>query len=428
MGFQVWQNVLAIIDSYMTVSFLLKFNKYKLKEKKVFWLLAPVVLIITILTNNYFDLLTILNCIVVCIVFMQLCNFNTHFFRKILGCILFYATLMVNNTIMYLLYNLCYGYENELYYKMDITYVVMCIISKITLFIFLEIYIYIAGNIEEIDFVDNIRLPIVITIANIGAIATCMYFYLEKIINIKIVIIFIMISIVISLVVSYYMYAKLSLKSKLEIELQLEKQKILYEQKNYFNIKKQFDYINITKHDMKNHLAYIKYYITSNNNQMALNYINNYCDKMNLEVFFPLSNVTLNFIINYKVELAQKHDIQCEGYIENIKNIEIDKFDLCSLIGNLMDNAIEAEQKESKRKIIIRINRYAGYFVILIQNKIEKSVLNDNINLNTTKQDSNMHGYGIQQIKNIVERYNGLLDIYEKNNYFCVKCMLHIKN
>ena len=67
--------------------------------------------------------------------------------------------------------------------------------------------------------------------------------------------------------------------------------------------------------------------------------------------------------------------------------------------------------------------RKKGFDVIIIKNSIDESVLEKNPNLVTIKEEPN-HGYGMKQIKSIVEKYDGNIDIYEKNEMFIISIML----
>ena len=85
----------------------------------------------------------------------------------------------------------------------------------------------------------------------------------------------------------------------------------------------------------------------------------------------------------------------------------------------MLDNAIEACEKEAQPELYVSISRKRGYEVIFLKNKVEKSVLQQNPGLESTKEEKAVHGMGIQQIREIVERYEGMCDFFEEDGYFC---------
>ena len=57
--------------------------------------------------------------------------------------------------------------------------------------------------------------------------------------------------------------------------------------------------------------------------------------------------------------------------------------------------------------------------MILVKNKIARSVLEDNPDLLSDKEEKSQHGLGVKQIKALTEKYDGLCDFYEQDQYFC---------
>ena len=95
--------------------------------------------------------------------------------------------------------------------------------------------------------------------------------------------------------------------------------------------------------------------------------------------------------------------------------------ELCCVLGNLLDNAIEAELKNPKgqRNIDISVTMHEEVMEILIKNRILSSVLQANKDLKTTKTNLAQHGFGMQNIRDIVSKNDGYLDIYEEGEFFC---------
>lgn len=101
-----------------------------------------------------------------------------------------------------------------------------------------------------------------------------------------------------------------------------------------------------------------------------------------------------------------------------------EEYDIVMLFANLMDNAIEASKEVNSPRIDIAITTKMNYLSIVIGNKIEKSVLSVNSSLKTSKSNKEQHGFGIQSVKQIADKYYGMTDFYEQDNMFYADIML----
>ncbi len=92
---------------------------------------------------------------------------------------------------------------------------------------------------------------------------------------------------------------------------------------------------------------------------------------------------------------------------------------MCSLLGNIFDNAIEACRKvDEASEIYVDIHQRKGYINIIVKNTIQSPILKDNPELRTTKRQKDIHGYGIKAVKDIVERHNGMMELFEQDRLF----------
>lgn len=179
------------------------------------------------------------------------------------------------------------------------------------------------------------------------------------------------------------------------------------------------------KHDMRNHLMVIAMSLGNEKYDEARTYTAQILDKLNLEYsYIDSGNALLNYILNLKLQQAQQMQVHMQLQIENLKFQKIDSVDFSSLLTNLLDNAIHAAANSDKRQISVSISKKRGYEAISVRNSINSSVLAVNPDLHSTHAKPEKHGMGIKQIRAIIEKYNGLLDIYEEDLVFCVNVML----
>ena len=179
------------------------------------------------------------------------------------------------------------------------------------------------------------------------------------------------------------------------------------------------------KHDMRNHLMVIAMSLGNEKYDEARTYTAQILDKLNLEYsYIDSGNALLNYILNLKLQQAQQMQVHMQLQIENLKFQKIDSVDFSSLLTNLFDNAIHAAANSDKRQISVSISKKRGYEAISVRNSINSSVLAVNPDLHSTHAEPEKDAMGIKQIRAIIEKYNGLLDIYEEDLVFCVNVML----
>ena len=114
------------------------------------------------------------------------------------------------------------------------------------------------------------------------------------------------------------------------------------------------------------------------------------------------SNLTLDALLSLKKSEALQHGIKIKYEICDLENITVTDFDLCSVVSNLLDNAIRAAKETDEKHVGMVINKKLGRLIITVKNSslpVE--------NLSTTKNDKENHGMGIMQLNSIAEKYNG---------------------
>lgn len=189
-------------------------------------------------------------------------------------------------------------------------------------------------------------------------------------------------------------------------------------------VRKIQEQIRALKHDMKNHTLVILSYLEEQRIDEAKTYAGEILDKLNkMYTYVNVGNSLLNYIINNKLSKAKEQGLEIKAEIENLAFDYMEIVDFSALLNNLLDNAIYGALESGSKKIEVQIYTKKGFDIITVKNSIEESVLERNPEFASTKEEPG-HGYGMKQINSIVEKYNGTIDIYEKNNSFIVSIML----
>lgn len=212
-----------------------------------------------------------------------------------------------------------------------------------------------------------------------------------------------------------------------ELKNQKIQAQLQYQTQYAESVRQQEETVHKLRHDLKSTISALYGFIRDNNVPDMEKYLGNYTTQLAETASIVHTNQPfLNAILNTKLTYAKENGILCT-YHSPANLPDISGADYCSLFGNLLDNAIEAEMIEdiAKPEIHISIEFEADQLIIAVKNKINKSVLETNTNLHTTKTNSN-HGYGIPTIKSVIKHYDGTLDFYERNDFFIVRIILHI--
>lgn len=228
--------------------------------------------------------------------------------------------------------------------------------------------------------------------------------------------------------IMYFVVQQMSKDNQTKLEYELMKEKEKYSKESMEIIKRSNEELREFKHDLKNYLLPLQEAMeTMPQSEMAKVW-----EKINqkiedVQTLIQTGNSYVDSMINTKITLArsEKVDVKCTilSKMEGIDDLEF-----CTVFGNLMDNAIEAERKVTEKKeIIIFVEEKMGYLRLEIQNKIEKSVLNENSSLNTTKKDTSSHGIGHKSVKRTMQKVGGALKYYETGDLFCAEAVFPIK-
>ncbi|WP_243167910.1 sensor histidine kinase [Anaerocolumna cellulosilytica] len=190
---------------------------------------------------------------------------------------------------------------------------------------------------------------------------------------------------------------------------------------NYTNLSDLYKKNSSIYHDLKNHISILHQYLKNNESKQALNYIESIIEPIRLlDNTVNTENQILDILLNYKLTEANKHNIQVETNIERIGDIQIKDYDLCSIVSNIFDNAIEACHfvKNTQKWISIVMKKKNNMLILKVSNSSARKpkILNDMII--TSKEDKHLHGLGLWSIKSIVNEYEGLLDFNYNEDLF----------
>ena len=136
----------------------------------------------------------------------------------------------------------------------------------------------------------------------------------------------------------------------------------------------------------------------------------------------------LDFIINYKKQVMDKKGIMFQLELD-VYEYPFEETELGILLGNLLDNAIEACEKcePGKREIYLRIWNVRYMFMLKLVNSSSKSPIMNGQKFLTDKADKNAHGMGVELVRLILIKYGGDIDFQYDGEHFETKLIASIK-
>lgn len=138
-------------------------------------------------------------------------------------------------------------------------------------------------------------------------------------------------------------------------------------------------------------------------------------------------NTALDAILSTKVAIAENKGVAIEKKIQIPENIPIDPIDMCVIFGNALDNAIEACERVKNGHKSIKINIICKDEILLCKIVNTTSEVN-NCGFETSKEDKHNHGFGLENIKSTLAKYNSNLIIEKSEDEFSIKFLIFTKN
>ncbi len=247
---------------------------------------------------------------------------------------------------------------------------------------------------------------------------------------------FFLITAILLFIINYITY---SIYDKLSKQMDIEKKNLLYEQEinlcNKQSIERESAYQDTrrVRHDLNNYLLDLKLSLQQNQMSVALEKIDIILQQNRIyrNEICHSGNLAIDSLINHKFSFSQKKDIDFRCNVTCPSELPFNSADLCVMLGNLIDNSLEALSKlNSNNKFInIKINYSKEILTIVVENPFHGNIkINSKGDILTTKTDTYSHGLGITSIKRIVEKYNGELEILHNNGIFQASVLLYPLN
>lgn len=209
----------------------------------------------------------------------------------------------------------------------------------------------------------------------------------------------------------------------------LESQNQAY-QKQLEVLKQSEERFSAFRHDIRNHFTTLHLLSEQEGNGEVMQYVKQMERFVKSEGSFAATgNSLVDGLLNLKLGEAEtrlRAEVDCEVQVRQERII--DDIDMSILLGNLLDNALQAMEKvPCPKRLCFIMEERQGMLLIHVENNHKEIILEKDGNLMTTKLQKKNHGIGLKNVKRIVEKYHGTLQIDYDEQWFSIELMLFFK-
>lgn len=210
----------------------------------------------------------------------------------------------------------------------------------------------------------------------------------------------------------------------------IDKQIASYQQElietHYREVDNMYRQIRGWRHDYRNHIQTMKAYAAANDWEAIKKYLDLLDEDLTtVDTVIKTGNPMTDAILNSKISLAKSKDIKVVADANIPYKLKFSEIDLCCIIGNLFDNAIEASMKLPKEQRVIRVYmdlRNSQLYISFTNFTAEKKLKKEGNIFRTTKGEG--HGFGLVRIDAIVERLEGYISRNSEDGAFTTEILL----
>lgn len=242
----------------------------------------------------------------------------------------------------------------------------------------------------------------------------------------KILIILLMIAAASALAVTAFFAARRVLWNMIDRRIERFQSELI--EKQVREIQNMYRQVRGWRHDYRNHIQNMKIQLSEGNYERLSEYLNELADDLDtVDTVIKTGNVMADAILNSKLNTAKKLNVRLNVKANVPAELPMSDVELCSVLGNMLDNAVEScsALPEEKRFLRVYIGRLKGQFYLSVQNSAG-AVRKEKGAYLSTKDSVNNHGYGLFRIDRVVNKYGGYVNRQNEEGVFATELMIPI--
>lgn len=230
--------------------------------------------------------------------------------------------------------------------------------------------------------------------------------------------------------VAFYFYEVVTAYAVNKMEKQREEEKNRYYLRQLETMEAFSESMRSFRHDLKNHTIAMQAYLKNKQYDALEAYLTDtFIEKALSEESIHCGNTVVDSILNFKMYEAGNKGITLEAKVSIPPQLHISDSDLTVILGNLLDNAIEAVEPLTQERVIrLKISYQKGQLILSVKNPYKGELLKKGDQFITSKKDKELHGYGLSNVKHVVDKNGGTMRIQTEQQIFSVTMMLYDTN
>lgn len=192
-------------------------------------------------------------------------------------------------------------------------------------------------------------------------------------------------------------------------------------------MKESQELVNELRHDLKHHLIELGAMARANRSEQIVQYL----DDMKKFILNPAEQVSsgnqeVDGILNYLLKNVDKMLNQADIQIQIPSKRYEKNFDICVILGNLVENAVQAAKQSEEKYLLVHMQDSQGILTILVENSYSGQIKEEHNRFLTSKENSSLHGFGLESVKKVVAQNGGDIDISYTDKRFKAEVLLYL--
>ena len=422
----VFESLISLIDSILCIYFIMKFNNSSWKKSKFAIPAILVHFLITVVSDYFipqFSLALSVVLLALAILYaISVCK--KHYVRAIItACVYKMEFILLSSVLVTVLSFFYTGFNELLYGSHSIGRYIFVTLHKIALFALSNLLVHVFNKNSRLEMKTGIY-TLGISFLTILGLGTTIYIaitpgtdpFFNQVLIITIA--FVLINIIV-----YFLISQVQKLQENKYELKLLQEKMKFEEERHNDISTLWNNTRKVQHDIKQHLTVIANQLKDGSIDECQKYVGDLLPTIErMGKLVKSDNAVLDYIINTKLGSLEDTHVHISNTIADLSDVR--DVDLACLMGNMLDNAIEATKALDDKRIELLFAMQNSNRIIICKNTIAESVLKNNKELASTKPNRDRHGLGHLIMEKVAKDYNGFVDYFEEDGMFGVEIIL----